>query len=97
MKTLTKEFALKKYEEKRNNLPYMSGNAIDKLEEKGYDYLIIRTDRNAKTLEKTIDDIFDELNISYIRFVETNYTYVRGLRCTVVIYKGTEKELEEEE
>lgn len=96
MKTITKEQALKLYEEKRPSLPYMSTNAIEKLEQNGYENLLIRTGKNAKTLEEELDVIFGELDVSYIRFVETNYTCVKGLRYTVVIYKGTEKEPMEE-
>jgi len=97
MKFLTLQEAINKYEERESNLPYISTNALEKLEEKGYEYEMQRSGKNYVVIEEMLKSLFRWYKIKSIRFAETNWTCIKGLRTTVIIFKGIEKEIEVEE
>ena len=92
----TYEQMLEKYKSYNYNLPYISPNAIEKLEDKGYIVEIERSGRKALSIEEMLKNMYEYYDIKSIRFAETNGTPIKGLRYTVIIARGEEKKFEGE-
>lgn len=93
----TYEDCIKKYKSYKKGLPYISQNAIEKLEDDGY--IVFQEDYKTsnKSVEADIKEALEWCNIKSIRFAETNGTSIKGLRFYVLIIKGSWKDNEVDE